>query len=88
MHQQGPLSKELNDLLYASLFASYPEEFESTKQVMEALLSGKQNQNKYYKDLEATRTDAKGKPTPAPEGMLKSPNVIQVQFVPDEELDN
>jgi hypothetical protein len=52
MHQQGPLSKELNDLLYASLFASYPEEFDSTKQVMEALLSGKQNQNKYYKDLQ------------------------------------
>ena len=51
MHQQGPLSKELNDLLYASLFASYPEEFHSIKQVMEALLSGKQNQNKYYKDL-------------------------------------
>ena len=51
MHQQGPLSKELNDLLYASLFASYPEEFDTIKQVMEALLSGKQNQNKYYKDL-------------------------------------
>ena len=52
MHQQGPLTKELNDLLYASLFASYPEEFNTTKQVMEAVMSGKQNQNKYYKDLQ------------------------------------
>ena len=52
IHQQGPLSKELNDLLYASLFASYPEEFDTTKQVMEAIITGKHNQNKYYKDLQ------------------------------------
>ena len=55
---------------------------------MVQLVAMEKEVNKYYKDLEATRTDAKGKPTPAPEGMLKSPNVIQVQFVPDEELDN
>ena len=29
-----------------------PEEFDNTKQVMEAVMSGKQNQNKYYKDLQ------------------------------------
>lgn len=51
----SPLCKNLNDLLYASLFMSYPEEFTTTEEIAAKLINYSQEKNtneKYYKDLQ------------------------------------
>ena len=55
----SPLSKNLNELLYASLFMSYPEEFTTTDEVANRLTDysqGKNTNEKYYKDLQKILT--------------------------------
>ena len=55
MHQDGPLTQIQNNLLYATLFSSYPEEFTTTDEVKRKILeyaNGKNNEEKYYKDLQ------------------------------------
>ena len=72
MHQQGPLTELQNNLLYATLFSSYPEDFTTTEEIKKKLLNyanGKNTEEKYYKDLqkilaknESTIKDIKNEP--------------------------
>jgi serine/threonine protein kinase len=55
MYLNGPLTEFQNNLLYATLFSSYPEDFTTTEEVKCKILdyaNGKNIEEKYYKDLQ------------------------------------